>query len=77
MNKLIGLIIVILIFSPKLIAQLVSTDEANNHVITGDVQDRFSKQPIEFATIQLLKAADSAVRPPRRSAPDWWPGAAE
>ena len=61
MNKLIGLIIVILIFSPKLIAQLVSTDEANNHVITGDVQDRFSKQPIEFATIQLLKAADSAV----------------
>ena len=61
MKKPVILIILVLIISPTLIAQLVSADETNNHVITGGVQDRSSKQAIEFATIQLLRTADSAV----------------
>ena len=61
MRKPVILIILVLLISPKLIAQLVSTEETNNHVITGGVQDRSSKQPVEFATIQLLRTTDSVV----------------
>ena len=61
MNKPIIFIVVIFIFSPKLIAQVVSTGGANIHVITGGVQDRSSKQPVEFATIQLLTVPDSVI----------------
>ena len=31
------------------------------HIITGTVQDRSSKQPMEFATVQLLQIRDSSI----------------
>jgi outer membrane receptor protein involved in Fe transport len=31
------------------------------HVITGTVQDRSSKKPMEFATVQLLQVSDSSI----------------
>src|SRR5258705_9468840 len=31
------------------------------HVITGTVRDRSSKQPMEFATVQLLQISDSSI----------------
>jgi outer membrane receptor protein involved in Fe transport len=61
MKRPIILIVGILIFSSKLIGQPGSASEAGNHTITGGVQDRSSKQPVEFATIQLLRPADSVV----------------
>src|SRR6185503_2741213 len=60
MRKVIILSLIVLLTRSG-IAQPVSVTDANNHIITGVVQDRSSKQPIEFATIQLLRVADSAV----------------
>ena len=55
MNKQIIFILGILLFSIKLFSQ------DNNHIVTGTVLDRSSKQPIEFGTVQLLNKIDSIV----------------
>lgn len=62
MTKLSIFIIGILLFSLDLFSQSVSPEpEQTGHAVAGIVQDRSSKQPIEFATVQLLQTIDSAV----------------
>ena len=50
-----------LFFSSVIANNTKAIAQANNAVISGNVADQASKQPIEFATVQLLNAADSAV----------------
>jgi hypothetical protein len=47
--------ILLMFFSLNLSAQ------ENLHAISGIVQDKLSGQPVEFATIQLLKRSDSSI----------------
>lgn len=62
MKKKIIFITAILFFSIKLFAQPVPTGrEENGYAVAGIIQDKSSKQPIEFATVQLLRSGDSAV----------------
>ena len=55
MKKQIVFIIGILFFSTMLFSQ------SNGYAVTGTVLDKSSKQPVEFATLQLLDIADSTV----------------
>jgi outer membrane receptor protein involved in Fe transport len=48
-------VILFLFFSAKLYGQ------SNDHVISGTIHDKQSKQPVEFASIELLKTDDSSV----------------
>jgi len=62
MIKQLAFIAGVLLFSNHLFAQSVlSGREENIHFITGFVQDRSSKLPVEFATVQLLNSADSTI----------------
>jgi outer membrane receptor protein involved in Fe transport len=71
MKKRILFILAILCLSISPFAQPGSAvREENNHVITGIIQDRASKQPIEFATVQLLNARDSVIIQTTGSASD-------
>ncbi|HLG40446.1 MAG TPA: TonB-dependent receptor [Chitinophagaceae bacterium] len=47
--------ILILFLSFNLFAQ------ENDHIISGIVQEKTSRQPVEFATVELLKASDSTI----------------
>ncbi len=53
--------ILFLFFSSFTLFNSKAIVQANNSVITGFVADQSSKQPIEFATVQLLHPADSIV----------------
>ena len=55
MKKHFTFIAAVILFSLSLSAQ---TEEAN---LTGVIQDKSSKQSVEFATVQLLSGSDSAV----------------
>lgn len=55
MKKKIIFITGIVLFSLNLFSQ------SNNYSVSGIIQDQSSKQPIEFATVQLLNARDSNV----------------
>lgn len=49
-------------FIPVLVLLSVNLSaQVNKNTLTGFVADKYSKQPIEFATVQLLPLADSAV----------------
>lgn len=60
-NDLNKLLIILILFISSGFFQWVSAQEENRHSIAGSIQDRQSKRPVEFATIQLLKISDSAV----------------
>ena len=61
MKKQIVFIIGFLFFSSKFFAQTDPTGRLEDHSIAGIVQDRSSRQSIEFATVQLLNARDSSI----------------
>ena len=62
MKKQIIFITGILFFSIKLFSQPVpSGRQENGYAVAGIIQDKSSKQPIEFATVQLLHTGDSAI----------------
>lgn len=54
MQRKLFIIAVFFIFSSNIFGQAVNS-------ITGIIQDKTSKQPIEFATVQLLQLPDSTV----------------
>src|SRR5690242_16353955 len=61
MKKQVLFIKAILLFFLFVLVRTVVFAQANNSAITGSIQDKLSKQPIEFATVQLLRSADSSV----------------
>lgn len=61
MKKQILFIKAILLLFLLVLLRTVVFAQANNSAVTGIILDKLSKQPIEFATVQLLRPSDSSV----------------
>ena len=62
-RRILNLLTLLLLISATIQAQPFSDEEFNddNIVIKGNVQDKSTGEPLEFATVSLLSAADSSL----------------